>query len=188
MASQPIIQAPPEKLRQLRHLRAQRDAALREQARQARRYATPGELARAINPATVQTPALDAIDAAIVDTYSTSGGRLIVSMPPQEGKSERVTKTGSLWALARNPDLRIGIVSYASSLAEGFGRDIRNWIITVRSSSVNMEGIRFIFSRPTPCSPVMDPPYFRQHAIISLAAFLLFSFCTGSRASNRISG
>jgi predicted phage terminase large subunit-like protein len=51
-------------------------------------------------------------------------------MPPQEGKSERVTKTGSLWKLIRDPETRIGIVSYAQSLAEGFGREIRNWITT----------------------------------------------------------
>src|SRR5581483_718529 len=51
-----------------------------------------------------------------------------VSMPPQEGKSERVTKTGTLWALTRDPQRRMGIVSYSQSLAETFGREIRNWI------------------------------------------------------------
>lgn len=50
--------------------------------------------------------------------------------------SERVTKTGSLWALARNPETRIAIVSYAQPLAEGFGRDVRNWI----SSNDGTEG------------------------------------------------
>ncbi|MGA5820823.1 phage terminase large subunit [Kitasatospora sp. NPDC094028] len=91
-------------------------------------FATPGELAAAINPATVQTPALSVVDQEIVRAYTTPGARLLVSMPPQEGKSERVTKTGSLWALHRNPELRLGIVSYSQALAEGFGRDVRNWI------------------------------------------------------------
>jgi predicted phage terminase large subunit-like protein len=95
-----------------------------------RQWGTPGELARAIDPATVQTPALDLIDDAIVWAYGTRGARLIISMPPQEGKSSRVTKTGSLWALTRNPDTRLGIASYAQSLAEGFGREVRNWITT----------------------------------------------------------
>jgi predicted phage terminase large subunit-like protein len=95
-----------------------------------RQWETPGELARAIDPATVQTPALDLIDDAIVWAYGTRGARLIISMPPQEGKSSRVTKTGSLWALTRNPDTRLGIASYAQSLAEGFGREVRNWITT----------------------------------------------------------
>lgn len=93
-----------------------------------RQWATPGELARAIDPATVQTPALDLVDEAIVWAQSTPGARLIVSMSPQEGKSERLTKTGSLWALTRNPDTRIGIVSYSQALAETFSRDIRNRI------------------------------------------------------------
>jgi predicted phage terminase large subunit-like protein len=91
-------------------------------------WPTVGSLAKAINPYTVQTPALSLVDDAVAWAYTTRDARLIVSMPPQEGKSERVTKTGSLWALGRNPDLRIGIVSYSQSLAEGFGRDVRNWI------------------------------------------------------------
>jgi predicted phage terminase large subunit-like protein len=95
-----------------------------------RQWATPGELAAAIDPATVQTPALGLIDEALVWAYTTPGARLAVSMPPQEGKSSRVTKTGSLWALTRDPELRIGIVSYAQSLADGFGREIRNLVVT----------------------------------------------------------
>jgi predicted phage terminase large subunit-like protein len=100
------------------------------QARSRRQWATPGELAAAIDPATVQTPALDLIDEAIVWAYGTRGARLIISIAPQEGKSSRVTKIGSLWALTRDPERRIGIASYAQPLAEGFGRDIRNWIST----------------------------------------------------------
>lgn len=113
------------KLQELQRLRA--EVALRTQG-QRRVWDTPGELAQAISPATVQTPALDVIDDAIMWAHSTRDARLIVSLPPQEGKSERVTKTGTLWALTNNPELRVGIASYAQSLAEGFGRDIRNWI------------------------------------------------------------
>lgn len=92
------------------------------------RFATPGDLAKLIDPATVQTPALGIVDQAVVWAYATPGARLIISMPPQEGKSSRVTKTGSLWALTRNPETRLGIVSYSQPLAEGFGREVRNWI------------------------------------------------------------
>ena len=91
-------------------------------------WETPGELARAIDPTTVQTPALDLIDEALVWAYTTRGARLVISMPPQEGKTSRVTKIGALWALTRNPDRRLGIASYAQALAEGFGREIRNTI------------------------------------------------------------
>lgn len=38
--------------------------------------------------------------------------RLILSMPPQEGKTERVGRRGVTWFLKQFPELRIGIVSY----------------------------------------------------------------------------
>lgn len=91
-------------------------------------FPAPGALAKAVAPSTVQTPALDLIDSEIIRAFTTRDARLIVSMPPQEGKSERVTKTGVLWALIQNRDLRVGIVSYSQELAEGFGRSIREWI------------------------------------------------------------
>lgn len=95
---------------------------------EAPRWPSPRQLAEAVDPATVQTPALELIDAAIVQTWNTRDGRLIVSMPPQEGKSQRVTKTSTLWRLTQNPETRLGIVSYAQPLAEGFSREVRNWI------------------------------------------------------------
>lgn len=92
------------------------------------RWSTPGELAAAVDPATIQTPALDLIDQALVDVENGVIDRLIISMPPQEGKSTRVTKFGPLWMLTRNPDRRIVVVSYGSDLAETFGREIRQMI------------------------------------------------------------
>lgn len=93
------------------------------------RWATPGELAHALDPKTIQTPALDLIDAELVRAFTTPDARLIISMPPQEGKTTRVTKAGPLWVLTHKPDTRIAIVSYAQSLADEFGRDIRNTIL-----------------------------------------------------------
>lgn len=91
-------------------------------------YPTPGALAAAVTPGTIQTAALDVIDQALVDVEAGRCDRLIISMPPQEGKSTRVTKTGPLWFLLRNPDRRIVVASYAESLAQEFGRDIRTLI------------------------------------------------------------
>jgi predicted phage terminase large subunit-like protein len=108
-----------------------------------REWETPGDLAAAVDRTTVQTPALDLIDEALVWAYSTPDARLLISLPPQEGKSSRVTKNGSLWALARNPETRIGIASYAQSLAEGFGRDIRNTITTFNGDEGTLDlGLR----------------------------------------------
>lgn len=38
--------------------------------------------------------------------------RLVLSMPPQEGKTERIGRRGVLWFLQQFPGLRVGIVSY----------------------------------------------------------------------------
>jgi predicted phage terminase large subunit-like protein len=94
----------------------------------ARRFATPGDLARALEPSTVQTPALELIDAALVDVEEGRCDRLIICMSPQEGKSTRVTMMGPLFMLTRNPDRRIAVVSYGQDLANQFGRAIRNHI------------------------------------------------------------
>jgi len=95
----------------------------------ARSWATPGDLARDIDPLTRQTPALDAIDAALVDVDNGTCDRLIITMPPQEGKTTR-TKVGALWLLHRNKRRRIVEVSYGQDLANDFGRDVRGWIST----------------------------------------------------------
>jgi predicted phage terminase large subunit-like protein len=93
-----------------------------------RRWATPGDLAQALDPRARQTPALRLIDQALADVATGRCDRLIISMPPQEGKSSRVTKTGALWFLTQNPHWRVAIVSYAQPLAEEFGRDVRGYI------------------------------------------------------------
>lgn len=92
------------------------------------RWDSPGQLAKDIEPTTIQTPALDLIDQALIDVENGTCDRLIISMPPQEGKSTRVTKVGPLWFLTRNPERRIAVVSYAAALAQEFGRDIRKFI------------------------------------------------------------
>lgn len=92
------------------------------------RWESPGHLARDIEPTTVQTPALDAIDQALIDIDSGENDRLIITMPPQEGKSTRVTTLGPLWFLTQDPSRRIAIASYAQDLADEFGRNIRNHI------------------------------------------------------------
>lgn len=90
------------------------------------KHATPGELAKAIDPRTVQTPALDLIDAALVDVAEGRCERLIITMAPQEGKSERVSRRTPLWLLTRDPELRIAIASYEHGVARRWGRAIRN--------------------------------------------------------------
>lgn len=93
-----------------------------------RRFETPGALAAHIDPRTVQTPALDLIDAELVRLRDTPDGRLIISMSPQEGKSTRVSRDFVLDTLTHNPDCRVVMASYAQSLANRNGRAVRNAI------------------------------------------------------------
>jgi predicted phage terminase large subunit-like protein len=95
----------------------------------ARQYRTPGELAAALDPKTVSTPALELLDANLLDVAEGRCERLIWSMAPQEGKSERVSRRFPLWMLLRNPDMRIAIASYDLSMARRWGRRILNDIL-----------------------------------------------------------
>lgn len=89
-------------------------------------WATPGEMAKALDRTTVQTPALQLIDEHLVKVAAGECERLIISMPPQEGKSERASRRFPLWMLHRNPNLRIAIVSYGHDVARRWGRRIRD--------------------------------------------------------------
>lgn len=100
-------------------------AAARHFQPRARRWATPGGLAQALDPTTVQTPALDVIDRELVALADGEIDRLAVFMPPQEGKSVRVSHRFVQWLLVENPDLRVAIVSYADEMARRWGSDIK---------------------------------------------------------------
>jgi predicted phage terminase large subunit-like protein len=100
---------------------------VREQA-DAHSWRTPGTLAKRLNPATIQTPALDLVDAALTELLDTPDGRLIVELPPQEGKSTRVAKDFVLWVLKHRPWTRCVGGSYGQGLANRNGRAIRNII------------------------------------------------------------
>lgn len=90
------------------------------------RWKTPGEMAQALDRTTVQTPALELIDDRLVDVAGGLTERQMVSMPPQEGKSQRISIWFPLWLLVRNPNLRIAIVSNGFDLARMFGEQIRD--------------------------------------------------------------
>ena len=88
-------------------------------------HPTPGDLATALSRDVRQTPALRLIDKALAEAVET-GGRLIITIPPQEGKSSRVAVWLPIWALVRNPDTRIVSASYAESLAKRNSRTARD--------------------------------------------------------------
>jgi len=99
-------------------------AAAAEGNTYASQFKTPGELAHYIDRRIENTPALDLIDNRLMDLLDTPDGRLIVSIAPQEGKSQRISRTLPLFLLLRNPDCRIAIVSYEHHVARRWGREI----------------------------------------------------------------
>ena len=111
-----------------------------QKAEASQRFPTPGDLARHIDPphidargkhrGVVNTRALELVDAALVQALATPDSRLIITMPPQEGKSQRVARDFVVWALMDDPDRRIVTGSYAQSLANRNGRAVRNMIAT----------------------------------------------------------
>lgn len=106
-------------------LRIQREATRR---RLAVRCRSAGALAQSIDPSIIQTPALDRIDAAIEWALSSHSARLLITAPPQEGKSNRVGVWTPIRALQRNPDTRCVLISYSESLAQESSRKARNII------------------------------------------------------------
>lgn len=96
-----------------------------------RKWASPGAMATALDPTGHrQTAMLDLIDAELVELFD--GGRhdrLMVFCPPQEGKSQKISRRTPAWLLSHDPTLRIAIVSYAANKAERWGRQIRRDIL-----------------------------------------------------------
>lgn len=56
--------------------------------------------------------------------------KLMIFIPPQHGKSELSSRRFPVYALGRNPKLKIGIASYASDLSMSFNRDCQNIMAT----------------------------------------------------------
>lgn len=89
-------------------------------------WETPLDAARALTPdKSKQTPALQLIDDFLMRAYRTPNFRGIISMPPQNGKSERVSKAFPAWVLSQNPDTRIVIASYQQQIAERITNELR---------------------------------------------------------------
>lgn len=62
--------------------------------------------------------------------------RLMIFTPPRHTKSEMVSKKFPAWYIGRNPKKQIITASYAASLAQGFGRDVRNMILSRKFHNV----------------------------------------------------
>ena len=93
------------------------------------RWESPLALAQTIDPKVVRTPALRLIDEALVRAYTNPDSRLIISVPPQSGKSQTASRRFPLWVLTQNPDTRITLASYETGVARRWGRAVRDDIM-----------------------------------------------------------
>lgn len=77
----------------------------------------------------VRTPALELLSRRLQETVTTPGGRLVISIPPQEGKTSILRWLCAL-LLISSPDTRLVYVSYSAMLARTSGRIVRGLIRT----------------------------------------------------------
>lgn len=64
-----------------------------------------------------------------IETRGKSGiSRLIIEVPPRYGKTLTTSRLFPAWAIGRNPDIRVMLVSYGASLARKNSRLTRNFI------------------------------------------------------------
>lgn len=71
---------------------------------------------------------LDVLGERLADAAFGNCPRLVVTMPPQNGKSSLVGHWFPVWYLNQFPDRRLIFVSYAAEYAEEWGRRVRNSI------------------------------------------------------------
>ena len=122
--------APETRSAMLAHLRA---AAAREELQG--RYSSAAELAQAVDPTFKITPAIQMIAEAIEVVLDRPRHNLLVTCPPQEGKSTLCAIWAPLRALQLDSSKKIILATYASGLAEDHSRACRD-IITRHGSGV----------------------------------------------------
>lgn len=106
-----------------------------------RRYRSPLTLGKALDFKTGRSPALELIDRELVDLMrpSSPADALAVFMPPQEGKSQLVSRRFAEWVLDDNPRTRVAIVSYEEDTALRWGRDVKQDVMLHHCPDANSQ-------------------------------------------------
>ncbi|MGV7633072.1 terminase large subunit domain-containing protein [Mycobacterium persicum] len=97
-------------------------------ARHRQRPASPAELARRLDPKFVVTPTIRLLSDIAVRSVTEPDQRDVVTTPPRTGKSRLLAVWEVVWALMRDPDLQIVLVSYSDELAQAHSREARQLI------------------------------------------------------------
>lgn len=112
-------------------------AALTQRFRRYIDYPTPLAMELALRPDYTETPALKLISNKLAETFNKPDGRLIISMPPQEGKTELV-RAAVIQQLTLNPDKRVILGSYNQDLANHSGQQIKQEIENNPQLGINL--------------------------------------------------
>lgn len=89
---------------------------------------SPADLAHRLDPKFVVTPTIRLLSDLAVRAVEEPDCRDIVTTPPRTGKSRLLAVWEVVWALMRNPDLQIVLVSYSDELAHAHSREARQLI------------------------------------------------------------
>ncbi|MCV7223642.1 terminase large subunit domain-containing protein [Mycolicibacterium elephantis] len=93
-----------------------------------RRPSSPAELACRLDPKFVVTPTIRLLSDLAVRSVTEPDHRDIVSTPPRTGKSRLLAIWTVVWALMRDPNMQIMVVSYSDELAQEHSREARRII------------------------------------------------------------
>lgn len=97
-------------------------------ARERRRPSSPADLAQRLDPKFIVTPTIRLLSDIAVRAVEQPDQRDIVTTPPRTGKSRLLAVWEVVWALMRNPDMQIVLVSYSDELAQAHSREARQLI------------------------------------------------------------
>jgi hypothetical protein len=126
-----------------------------------KRFPSPGALARYVQPDTVQTQLMDALDRVALECQRGTRRRWVISCPPQEGKSVRMGQVFPLWLLINDPSRRIAIASYEQGLSGRNSLQVRQWIET---HGGGYRGDRTFAGQDDELGLLLDPDNARQTA------------------------
>ena len=107
-------------------------ARLLASRRDRRRPASPAALAKRLaahgDPAFVITPTIALLSDLAVRSVTDPDQRDIVTTPPRTGKSRLLAVITPVWALMRDPDATVMLISYSDELAQEHSREARRLI------------------------------------------------------------
>lgn len=92
-------------------------------------FASPLDMAVALDPRVERSADLDLINDKLVKLHENPGSRLIVSMAPQRGKSTLCSHWFPVWSLTQRPVMRVTLASYQHNIARTFGRKVRDTFV-----------------------------------------------------------